>query len=114
MKLKSKVLDDVMVIEISGELLGGHETDAFHKLLYQAVSDDLVKIVVDLKNVTWMNSSGLGMLVSGLTTMRSSDGDLKLANVSERVRRPLQITRLENVFEIYQSVEEAIKSFLEK
>ena len=111
MEIKSNRKGDVLVIKLSGELMGGSEAVNFYSLLYQSIEQDVVKIVVDMQQVNWMNSSGLGMLVSGLTTARSSGGDLKLANLSPRVRRPLEITRLENVFEIYESVDDAIRSF---
>ena len=111
MKCSTKQVDDVLVIEIQGEIMGGTDSEGFRKIIYDAIEDDKLFIVVDLKNATWMNSSGLGMLISGLTTLRSSGGDLRLANISDKVRRPLEITKLESVFLIYNFVEEAINSY---
>ncbi|NOZ62736.1 MAG: STAS domain-containing protein [Calditrichaeota bacterium] len=114
MKLKKREIENVLVVEISGEIMGGTETEDFRALIFEAIENEMVNIVIDLKKTKWMNSSGLGMLVSGLTTIRSSGGDLRLANISERVRRPLQITRLESIFLSYDSVEEAIHSYQAK
>lgn len=112
MKLSTKKEGQVFIIEIEGEIMGGNsDSEEFKKLIFDAIEEDLVNIVVDLAKAIWMNSSGLGMLISGLTTVRSSGGDLCLANVSERVRRPLEITRLDFVFSIHNSVREAVASF---
>jgi anti-sigma B factor antagonist len=111
MKCNTKQVDDVQVIEIEGEIMGGADSESFRNIIYKAIEEDKVFIVADLKDATWMNSSGLGMLISGLTTLRSSGGDLRLTNLSEKVRRPLEITKLESVFLIYNSVEEAANSY---
>ncbi len=111
MRCNTKQLADVLVIEIQGEIMGGADSESFRKIIYEAIEQDQVFIVVDLKDATWMNSSGLGMLISGLTTLRSSGGDLRLTNLSEKVRRPLEITKLESVFLTYNSVEEAVTSY---
>lgn len=111
MKCKTKEVDNVLILEVEGEIMGGADAESFRSIVYNAIEDDKVFIVVDLTKAKWMNSSGLGMLISGLTTVRSSGGDLRLANVPERVRRPLEITKLESVFMSYDSVEEAINSY---
>jgi anti-sigma B factor antagonist len=111
MKCETKQVDDVLVIEIQGEIMGGADSESFRNIIYEAIEEDKVFIVADLKNATWMNSSGLGMLISGLTTLRSSGGDLRLTNLSEKVRRPLEITKLESVFLTYNSVKDAITSY---
>ena len=102
---------DVLIVELEGELMGGPESDEFRKIVDAAIKDEKNKVVVDMAKVRWMNISGLGMLMSALTSLRGSGGELKLANISERVRRPIQITRLDSVFDEYDSVDEAIKTF---
>ncbi len=111
MECYSKQVDDVLVIEIKGEIMGGADSESFRNIIYEAIEQEKVFIVANLKDATWMNSSGLGMLISGLTTLRSSGGDLRLTNLSEKVRRPLEITKLESVFLTYNSVEEAVASY---
>jgi len=111
MKINSRTIDDVFILEIEGEIMGGVESEYFKNVIYKAIEENFVKIVIDLSKATWMNSSGLGMLITGLTTVRSSEGELKLANIADRVKRPLEITKLDTIFEIYNSVEEARNSF---
>ena len=108
---RGEELDNVLIVDIDGELMGGTETEQFKNVIYNSIEEDIINIVVDLSKATWMNSSGLGMLITGLSTVRSSGGDLRLANLTERIKRPLQITKLDSVFAIYGSVEEAIASF---
>lgn len=111
MQCKTNQLKDVLVIEITGEIMGGADSEGFRKIIYDAIEDDQVFIVADMTHATWMNSSGLGMLISGLTTLRSSGGDLRLANLSDKVRRPLEITKLESVFLTFNSTEDAVNSY---
>ena len=111
MNCNTKKVKDIFIIEIEGEIMGGGETEEFKRILYQAIEEDVTNIVMDLAKATWMNSSGLGMLITGLTTIRSSGGDLRLANVSERVKRPLEITKLDTIFPIYNSVDAAMDSY---
>ncbi|MCK6557457.1 STAS domain-containing protein, partial [Candidatus Binatia bacterium] len=79
--------------------------------LHQLVRNGQVKVVLDLSGVNFMNSSGLGMLIGGLTTVRNAGGQLKLANPAERIQSLLVITKLSTVFTTHKSVEEAIDSF---
>jgi len=111
MEFTQKEIDHIILIEISGEIMGGNDSEAFKSALYDLVQSDKTNIVIDMKNATWMNSSGLGLLISGLTTIRSTGGDLRLANLSERLKRPMVITRLDSVFQSYDSVEAAIRSY---
>lgn len=103
----------VLVIELDGELMGGPESDEFRAIIDEAIKNQQSHVVLDMGKVNWMNSSGLGMLMNALTNLRSSGGDLKLANMSERTRRPIQITRLDSVFEEYDTVEDAVRTFAE-
>lgn len=111
MSIITKIAGSVLVVSLEGELMGGPEADEFRRVIDEALSKGINQVIVDMARVGWMNSSGQGMLVGALATLRSSGGDLKLVNLSERVRRPLQLTRLDSVFEHFDSVEEAVKTF---
>jgi anti-sigma B factor antagonist len=111
MECNTRQIDEILVIEIQGEIMGGTDSESFRHIIYDAIEENKVFIVADLKDATWMNSSGLGVLISGLTTLRSSGSDLRLTNLSEKVRRPLEITKLESVFLIYESVKDAVASY---
>lgn len=112
MGIRQREDGSVLIIELEGELMGGQESDTFRTMIDEAIRKEMNKVIVNMEKVTWMNSSGLGMLMSALTSLRSSGGDLKLANMTERVRRPIQITRLDTVFEEFDSVDEAIKTYV--
>lgn len=111
MQLKTREFDGVVVIEIKGNLMGGPDSQKFRELLHKLLDEGKNKIVVDVKNVKFMNSAGLGTLISGLTTMRNGGGDLKIANPTDKIESLLMITRLIKVFETYDSVEQAVESY---
>ncbi len=111
MNVTAEYNGDILIVKPQGELMGGPEADRFKDIIDEALRRSVAGIVVDMTGVNWMNSSGLGMLVAALAKVRGAGGDLKLAALSERVRRPLQLTRLDSVFEQYDSVEEALKTF---
>jgi len=114
MNMSETVLDDALILKLEGELMGGDEAKPFQDRIYEAIRKGETRVIVDMSRVKWMNSSGLGTLMAGLTTLRSSDGDLKLACLSDRVRRPVEITKLDSVLQMYESVDAAVKSFGEE
>ena len=67
--------------------------------------------MIDLARVDWMNSTGLGILISSYTTLRNQQGELKLANVTDKIQSLLTITKLVSVFDAYDSVDDAVSAF---
>ncbi|MBN1999671.1 STAS domain-containing protein [candidate division KSB1 bacterium] len=110
MEIAEKYEDNSLVLELSGDLMGGADSEKFRAVIDKAIRNENVFVVVDLAQVSWMNSSGLGMLISALTSLRSAGGDLVLASLSERLRRPIQITKLDSVFQEFETVSDAIAS----
>ena len=111
MKLKDFESDGgVIVLELSGKIMGGEETTMFHGKLHEYIQAGKRKFLIDLKNVEWMNSVGLGMLISALTTVKNGKGRLVLANITN-IESILSMTRLITVFEHYESRDAALKSF---
>ena len=111
MKIKTSEKYEAVVLELKGNVMGGDDTKDFNDLLHKLIDEGKKKVVLDLSDVKFMNSSGLGMLISGLTTMKKNDGALKLAGATEKIESLLIITKLITIFESYDSVDEAIKSF---
>ena len=111
MKLTSRETEDVMVLEPKGKIMGGPDATILHDQLHEFIDQNKKKVVIDLAKVDWMNSTGLGILISGLTTLRNNGGELKLANVTEKIQSLLTITKLITVFESHDSVEDAVASF---
>ena len=99
------------VITLEGNVLGGPDAVELNNTLHKLIDAKKKKVVVDLKGVSSMNSSGLGMLIGGVTTMRNVKGDLKLACASEKILKLLEVTKLLTVFEQFDTVKKAIDSF---
>ncbi|MBN2414072.1 STAS domain-containing protein [candidate division KSB1 bacterium] len=112
MQILTHMEGNVNVIKITGELMAGHDSEKLRKVVDESIKAENVNVVVDMEEVTWMNSSGLGMLISALTSLRSSEGDMRLANLSDRIRRPMQITKLDKVFQDFDSVADAVQSYV--
>ena len=91
--------------------MGGPDTSLLHDKLHEYIEQNKRQVVIDLADVDWMNSTGLGILIAGYTTLRNNQGELKLANVTDKIQSLLTITKLVSVFEAYDSVDEAIASF---
>jgi anti-sigma B factor antagonist len=110
MLLKPRRLDDVVVLDLSGRITIGEGTvilrDAIRKML--AAGDR--KFLLNLANCDYIDSSGLGELVTSFTTVRNAGGELKLVNLTRRVQDLLQITKLLTVFESFNDETEAVKS----
>ncbi len=111
MKVKTIEKYGAVVIELKGNVMGGPEAQEFSDTLHKLINDDKKNVIVDLAETKFMNSSGLGMLISGYTTMKNGGGSMKLANATEKIESLLVITKLITVFEHYTSVEEAVNSF---
>ena len=111
MKIREEIKGDVAVVSLSGKLMGGPETAEFHDHIKSLIADGMRKVVVDLGKVKWLNSSGLGALMGAYTSLKNAGGDLKLAQVTERVQSILMITKLITIFNTYESVERAVASF---
>ncbi len=111
MKLSDYEKDGVFILEPKGKIMGGPDATLLHEKLHECIDQGKKKVIINLSGVDWMNSTGLGILISGLTTLRNNDGELKLANVTDKIQSLLTITKLVTVFEAYDSIEEALKSF---
>jgi len=110
MKFDDLVQDNIVVFDISGKIMGGEETTMFHGRVHEYIQQNKKNFVMDMAKVEWMNSIGLGMLISALTTVKNVGGRLVLANIT-RIESILTITRLITVFDHYDSRQDAIKSF---
>lgn len=105
---------NAVVVGIKGKLVGGPKAKEFHNILLNSRNRNKHNIIVDLKNVTHINSAGIGILVRGYTSMVNSNGKMKLAGISDKVKGVLAITKLNDVFEQYKNVEEAARSYSSK
>ncbi len=111
MKLNQIDKGGVTVIELEGKLMGGPDAVELHKTLHRLVEKDVKNFVLDLKGVDWINSSGLGILISGLTTVRNNGGNLCLAQAGDKIKNILTITKLSSVFNSFDLLDDAVASF---
>ncbi len=111
MKIKTTEKYEAVIIELKGNVMGGDDTKMFNEHVHKLIDQDKKHIVIDLSGVKFMNSSGLGMLIGGLTTLKKADGVLKLASVTDKIESLLMITKLITIFESYDTVDEAVQAF---
>lgn len=110
MKFEDSLQNNIVILDVSGKIMGGEETTMFHGRIHEYITQNKKNFIVDLAKVEWMNSVGLGMLISALTTVKNAGGRLVLANIT-KIESVLTITRLISVFEHYDSRDEAMKVF---
>ena len=110
MDVKTNETENGVVITLEGKMMLGYEANDFHEAIENAIDNDKKKIVVDLSDVQFISSWGIGILMYGYTTATNKGGKFKLAAVSEKITEILIKTKLDNVFDKYTSVEEALKS----
>ena len=110
LRMSTRQVDGVMVVDCSGRVVFGEESaslrDTVKKLLAQSP-----KVVLNLREVSYIDSGGLGTLVSLFTTARNAGGAVKLARLSQRVGDLLQLTKLLTIFEVFDDEEVAAQSF---
>ena len=114
MKIKEKIEGDVAVLSISGNMMGGPETTSLHEKVKSLIADGIKKVVIDLKGVKWINSSGLGVLMACMTSLNHAEGKLKLSSITEKVKSLLMITQLMRIFDTYENSERAVASYYEE
>jgi anti-sigma B factor antagonist len=111
LKLNVRTLHDgIIVIDCAGRLVFGEETAALREKVRSLIAEGS-RIVLNLADVTYIDSGGLGTLVALYTTARNAGGAVKLARLTKRVGDLLQVTKLLTVFDVYDSEEEAVQAF---
>jgi len=102
---------DVSVVDVAGRITLGEGSSALRDSLRDLVGKNHKKILLNLGEVSYIDSSGIGELVSGFTTVTNSGGQLKLLNLNKRVKDLLQITKLYTVFDVHDDEAGAVRSF---
>ena len=111
MTIKEKMYGKVAVLTIKGDLMGEPDTGTLRDKIYGFLQEDFKNIVLDVKGVRYISSTGLGTLIAALTSVKNKGGDLRLACVTEKVESLFVITQLVKVFKEYETVERAVASF---
>ena len=110
MLLRPRRLDDVVILDLSGRITIGEGTLILRDTIKKLLEAGDRKFLLNLSDCDYIDSSGLGELVTSFTTVRNANGELKLLNLTRRVQDLLQITKLLTVFESYNDETEAMKS----
>jgi len=111
MKIRQREIGDVVVLDVNGKIMGGPDSEAFQATIDALVESGKRKVLVNLENVSWINSTGLGILIAGFSSLQKSGGKLKLVNVSQRIESLLAVTKLSTIFESFRQEDDAIRSF---
>jgi anti-sigma B factor antagonist len=110
-KLNTRQVGDVTVLDLAGRITLGEGSSTLRDSLKELVAKGEKKVLLNLGDVTYIDSSGIGELVSGFTTVTNQGGSLKLLGLNKRVKDLLQVTKLYTVFETFEDEAEAVRSF---
>ncbi len=110
MKIKQNPRDQVMVLELSGKIMGGSDYELFKGQVDELIEKGFKDIVLDFGGVPWINSTGLGILITGHLSLKNAGGSLRICNVRERVLSIFYISQLEKVFQVFETCDEALES----
>jgi anti-sigma B factor antagonist len=110
-KLNTRQVGDVTVIDVSGRITLGEGSSALRDAMRELMTQGHKKILLNLGEVSYIDSSGIGELVSGFTTVTNNGGQLKLLSLTKRVKDLLQITKLYTVFDVHDDEAAAVRSF---
>ena len=111
LKTKTRQVDGITVVDVSGRITLGEETKLLRETVQRLLGGGEKEILLNLAEVSFIDSAGLGELVSAFTSVRNRGGDLKLLKLTRRVHDLLQITKLYTVFDISNDEATAIQSF---
>lgn len=110
-KLNTRQIGDVTVIDAAGRITLGEGSTAFREAVKDLVAQGQKKVLLNLAEISYIDSSGIGEMVSGFTSVSNAGGQLKLLNLTKRVQDLLQITKLYTVFEVFDDEAVALSSF---
>jgi anti-sigma B factor antagonist len=111
MKIDERAVDGVTILDLQGKMLIGEGDELLREKINQLVENGTERIVLNLAEVPYVDSAGLGEIVRCYTTVSRKNGKLKLLHLTKRIHDLLSITKLLTVFETYDTEEEAVKSF---
>jgi anti-sigma B factor antagonist len=110
-KIKERRRDGIAILDLSGKLMGGPDAEAFSEAVKTLMHEGVLNFIVNLEKVKWVNSTGLGILISGYTTVKRAGGELKLMKVTERIENIFIVSKLSTVFHSFETEDEAVRSF---
>jgi anti-sigma B factor antagonist len=109
--VKERQAGDVTILDMSGEVRIGEGSIALREAIRKLSSEGKQKLLLNLRGVNYVDSSGIGELIANYTTVSKQGGQLKLLNLTDRIQNLLVITKLLTVFDVYEDEATALKSF---
>ncbi len=109
--ISKRQAEGVTIVDLAGKVALGETNQQLHESMRQLVQEGKKNVVLNLANVTMIDSSGLGELVAGYATLEKNDGTLKLANIPDRILELMTITKLYTVFDVFENEADAVASF---
>jgi len=111
MKVLTERKGDVTILRLRGTLMGGPDSQVFEDVLVKTLESGSSGVLVDMSDISWVNSTGLGILIAGHRKVSGGGGVLKLLHVSKRIESILMVTKLNTLFDSYDDETQAIASF---
>jgi len=111
MRIKESEQDGIVILTLSGKMMNGPESFNLHPYVKNLIEQDKVNIVVDMGKVKWFSSTGLGALLASYTSLRNIGGEMKIARATKKIYSLFYQMEVTSLFDSYDSVEEAVKSF---
>lgn len=111
MKIRRDDKGEVTVLRVEGKIMGGPDADAFQNTVKELLAGGRQRLVLDLGKVSWVNSTGLGILIAGHSTVKREGGEMKLVGVNKRIDQIFMVTKLHTIFESFESEADALASF---
>lgn len=109
MKYSQDIVDDILLLNFEGDLIGENNVPDLMQLIDNSIDKNIMLCAVDISGIRYMNSSGIGVLITILTKFRNKGGEVVLINPSSQVKKLLIITKLNNIFQVVKNKEEAIE-----
>lgn len=113
MKFDFELQDDLIIISFDGDLIGEENGPSILEVVNKNIQEGVIKCAIDISKVRYINSSGIGVLITILTKFRNKEGEVVLVNPSDQVKKLLVITKLNNIFTIEDDLE-AVRKVLNK
>ena len=111
MKIKTRDAKGITVLDVSGEMYGGPENMELVDIVTELTKQKKLDLLINLRSVKWISSTGLGILVSARSRYAKEGGTMKLCHPNDRVLGILQVTRLNMIFDVFPNEDEALRSF---
>ncbi|MBP7461422.1 MAG: STAS domain-containing protein [Candidatus Delongbacteria bacterium] len=107
MQINQSMEDGIIIYTLDGKMLGGPDSNKLLEMIHQQIESEHMQFIVDLENVKWVNSSGLGVLINILNVARQNSAALIIIHASDQVVKMMKITRLDRIFRITDNLESA-------